>query len=234
MALPLSTPLVLSLLLLLLLLLSPRSTAAVPTAACAVSGLAAREHATGVGAAVQLQWQHLAGSEVRRGATQVSFQLEVSGGGLHWRSGVVSSAVQRVDTADHGLQLPRGADIRWNVLAVLSTGHSVACSGTLETAPAASAFPGAAKWIGGRGGQLHANKGLVLPGEATITRARALVSGVGSYYLYINGQRVGNNVMDPPQSVYSRRVLYQTHDVASLLRPGRNTVDAILGNYKWG
>ena len=29
------------------------------------------------------------------------------------------------------------------------------------------------------------------------------VSGVGAFYLYLNGQQVGENIMDPPQSVYS-------------------------------
>ena len=49
-------------------------------------------------------------------------------------------------------------------------------------------------------------------------------------------RRVGRNVMDPPQSVYSRRVYFSTFDIAPLLRaPGqRNDVGAVLGNYKWG
>ena len=40
--------------------------------------------------------------------------------------------------------------------------------------------------------------------------------------------------MDPPQSVYSKRMLYQTFDIGALLKPGHNSVDALLGNYKWG
>ena len=40
--------------------------------------------------------------------------------------------------------------------------------------------------------------------------------------------------MDPPQSVYSKRVLYSTFDLGPLLKPGTNTVGALLGNYKLG
>lgn len=45
----------------------------------------------------------------------------------------------------------------------------------------------------------------------------------------------GINVMDPPQTVYSKTVLYTTFDITSLLNAGAvNDVGALLGNYKWG
>jgi len=101
--------------------------------------------------------------------------------------------------------------------------------------PSTADFPGTALWVGG-GGQVRAIAGSlnVSTGAGTVTRARAYVTGVGSYYLYINGQRVGNHIMDPPQSVYSKRILYTTFDVAPYLRTGANDVGALLGNYKWG
>lgn len=101
--------------------------------------------------------------------------------------------------------------------------------------PSTADFPGTALWVGG-GGQVRAIAGSlnVSAGAGTVTRARAYVTGVGSYYLYINGQRVGNHIMDPPQSVYSKRILYTTFDVAPYLRTGANDVGALLGNYKWG
>ena len=205
------------------------------------SGFRPGEHATGVGPAVQLAWRL---THPTRGVRQQAFELEIDGpAGLRWRSGRVPSALQRADTAELAaeLRLPAGAVFRWRARAHLSTvgrsGEQVVavleCESTFETAPPASAFPGSAKWIGG-GGQLHATKGLVLPANASVASARAFVSGVGAFYLYVNGAQVGDHVMDPPQSVYSRRVLFQTFDVAQLLRPGRNEVDALLGNYKWG
>ena len=206
-----------------------------------VSGHAAGEHAVGVGPSVQLAWQlrHPA-----RGVRQRAVELELEGlaphgGGLRWRSGAVEGARQHADTAALApeLRLPSGAVIRFRVRATVSVGDtgattSVVCEGTFETAPATPAFPGPAKWIGG-GGQLHAKQGLALP-PGTVAHARAYASGVGAFYLYLNGEQVGENIMDPPQSVYSKRMLYQTFDIGALLKPGRNSVDALLGNYKWG
>lgn len=58
-----------------------------------------------------------------------------------------------------------------------------------ETAPPTATFPGSAGWIGG-GGQLRLKNGLSVP-AGTIAKARAYVTGVGAFYFYINGQRVG-------------------------------------------
>ena len=64
---------------------------------------------------------------------------------------------------------------------------------------------------------------------------RAFCSGVGAFYLFANGVRVGENVMDPPQTVYSENVLYSSFDVAPMLAPGKsNSFGALLGTYKWG
>ena len=81
---------------------------------------------------------------------------------------------------------------------------------------------------------MRAKSGLKLP-AGTIARARAYVTGMGAFYLFVNGQRVGINVMDPPQTVYSKTILYNTFDVGELLTAGEvNHVGALLGNYKWG
>eukprot|EP01051_Picozoa_sp_SAG22_P000173 SAG22_NODE_3_length_48349_cov_158.681180_34_plen_907_part_00 len=136
--------------------------------------------------------------------------------------------------------LPPGTLFRFRVRATFTVGGlppsaaSPVCEGTFETTPSVSAFPGPARWIGG-GGQLHHRTGLVLPAEKQIRSARAWVSGVGAFYLYLDGKQVGVNLMDPPQSVYSKRVLYETFDLRPLLRPGSSvSVDALLGNYKFG
>ncbi|HTE20539.1 MAG TPA: family 78 glycoside hydrolase catalytic domain, partial [Armatimonadota bacterium] len=64
----------------------------------------------------------------------------------------------------------------------------------------------------------------------SVARARAYVSGLGYYELRINGARVGDQVLDPGWTTYSRRVLYSTYDVTSLLRRGRNALGMMLGN----
>lgn len=60
--------------------------------------------------------------------------------------------------------------------------------------------------------------------------ARAYVSAVGYYDMYINGSRVGDHHMDPAFTDYTRRSLYVTHDVTDLLRPGLNEIKVTLGN----
>ncbi len=63
-----------------------------------------------------------------------------------------------------------------------------------------------------------------------VTRARLHISGLGWYELYLNGQRVGDHVLDPATSDYTQRVLYVTYDVTEQLQSGANVVGVMLGN----
>jgi alpha-L-rhamnosidase len=64
--------------------------------------------------------------------------------------------------------------------------------------------------------------------EGRVSRARAYVSGLGYYVLYINGQRVGDHVLDPGTSDYSKRVLYATYDITGFLE-GQNALGVMVG-----
>lgn len=61
-------------------------------------------------------------------------------------------------------------------------------------------------------------------------RAECRISGLGCFVLYINGQRVGDEVLSPAFTDYDKRVLYCTYDVTSLLRKGRNVVAVCVGD----
>jgi alpha-L-rhamnosidase len=74
----------------------------------------------------------------------------------------------------------------------------------------------------------HLRKGFELTKE--VASARAYVSGLGYYELYLNGLKVGDHVLDPAFTRYDRRVLYATYDVTTAVRHGKNAVGAILGN----
>ncbi len=63
-----------------------------------------------------------------------------------------------------------------------------------------------------------------------IQKARAYVSGLGYYELSLNGQRIGDQVLDPGWTSYSKRVLYSTYDVTGALKQGENAVGMMLGN----
>lgn len=56
------------------------------------------------------------------------------------------------------------------------------------------------------------------------------ICGLGYYELYINGRKIGEQVLDPVVTVYDRRVLYVAHNVSEYLLPGRNVIGVILGN----
>lgn len=66
--------------------------------------------------------------------------------------------------------------------------------------------------------------------DRKIKKAYAYVSGLGYYELYINGQRIGKNYLDPGYTQFDKRVLYVTHDVTEAVRKGKNVVAAVLGN----
>jgi alpha-L-rhamnosidase len=56
------------------------------------------------------------------------------------------------------------------------------------------------------------------------------ISALGLYRAFINGRRVGHDLMTPGWTSYWDRLSYQTYDVADLLRDGDNTIDIWLGD----
>ena len=63
-----------------------------------------------------------------------------------------------------------------------------------------------------------------LPGK--VKRATVSVTGLGLYELYLNGQKVGDHLLAPEWTQYTKRIQYQTYDVTSLLNEGENAVGA--------
>src|SRR6478735_5755072 len=48
------------------------------------------------------------------------------------------------------------------------------------------------------------------------------ISALGLYRAFINGKRVGNDLLTPGWTVYDKRLSYQTYPVSHLLEAGRN------------
>jgi len=63
-----------------------------------------------------------------------------------------------------------------------------------------------------------------------VKKATAYFSGLGLSELYVNGQKVGNDVLSPGLTDYSKRAFYVTRDVTQLLQSGHNAVGVVLGN----
>jgi len=66
--------------------------------------------------------------------------------------------------------------------------------------------------------------------EKKLRRARLYVSGLGYCEMRLNGQRVGDQELDPGWTTYSKRVLYSTYDVTAQLKRGCNALGVMLGN----
>jgi len=63
-----------------------------------------------------------------------------------------------------------------------------------------------------------------------VKSATASIIGLGLYQLYLNGKKVGEEVLTPSPTDYNKNVKYNTYDVTTYLQEGKNAVGAILGN----
>ena len=97
-------------------------------------------------------------------------------------------------------------------------------------------FTKQAKWIGAGEGDfemtgyfpaLQLRKSFFID---KLTNAQCLICGLGLYTLYINGKRVGDDVLSPAFTAYDKRALFVRYDVSSYLHVGENVVAVKLGN----
>ena len=63
-----------------------------------------------------------------------------------------------------------------------------------------------------------------------IHRAVMYICGLGQFELQINGQKVGDSVLDPGWTNYHRTCLYVSYDVTNQLKSGENKIAVMLGN----
>ncbi len=66
--------------------------------------------------------------------------------------------------------------------------------------------------------------------QKEIKKATAFVYGLGWYEMHLNGSKVGDQVLTPANTVYTRRHLYDTYDVTRFLKKGGNTAGLWLAN----
>lgn len=98
-----------------------------------------------------------------------------------------------------------------------------------------------AQWIGFLGGKNPSDPGVGEMGPCPylrrsfslskpVKRARFYATALGLYELRLNGKKVGDHIFPPGWTDYRKRVMYQTYDVTSLLKPGENAIGVILGD----
>jgi alpha-L-rhamnosidase len=63
-----------------------------------------------------------------------------------------------------------------------------------------------------------------------IQSATASIVGLGLYELFINGKKVGDDVLAPSPTDYHKNIKANTYDVTSYIQNGKNAVGVVLGN----
>ncbi|WP_218013777.1 alpha-L-rhamnosidase [Rubellimicrobium rubrum] len=69
--------------------------------------------------------------------------------------------------------------------------------------------------------------------DAVPEDARLFVSAQGVYRAFLNGQRVGEDLLTPGWTCYDDRIAFQSYPVAHLLREGTNRLEIWLGDGWW-
>jgi alpha-L-rhamnosidase len=200
--------------------------------------------------APRLSWKLQAAPPAGRGLKQTAFQIQVAGteqtllGGKAdlWDSGKVNSGQSNL-VAYMGKPLESRQWCWWKVRIWDQDGEVSAWSEpALWSMGLLQASDWDAKWIGLNGGDE------TLPSDPSrsrlparmlrrefeapkqIRRATVYVTGLGFFDLYLNGARVGDHIMDPALTEYSKLILYVTFDVTRQLKVGKNSLGVLLGN----
>ena len=66
-----------------------------------------------------------------------------------------------------------------------------------------------------------------------ISSATAFISGLGLFEFYINGEKIGDQVLAPGLTEYDKRTFYMSFDVTENLQSNKNAIGIILGNGRY-
>ncbi len=207
----------------------------------------------------RLSWELEPGSPARRGARQTAYRIVVRadrigaggkrmdgaggkrpGGRTVWDSGRVSSS-KTAQIVYRGKPLTPCATYSWQVRAWNEKGAASEWSpearwtmGPADTG--ARALPRFC-WVGPRPAPTwseeepqpspYLRKKFTL--SAPVRRAVLFASALGVYEARINGSRVGDALLSPEWTDYTRKVQYQGWDVTDMVREGENVLGAVLG-----
>lgn len=121
-----------------------------------------------------------------------------------------------------------GNELPWSEPAYFSTGLLNATDWKGKWIGLDRAFPWDSVTKFARLSARYFRKTTTLPKQ--VKKATVYVAGLGLYELYINGQRVGDQVLAPSPTEYDKEIKYNTYDVTSLVKKGDNAIGTVLGN----
>ncbi|MEP7142383.1 MAG: family 78 glycoside hydrolase catalytic domain [Ferruginibacter sp.] len=73
----------------------------------------------------------------------------------------------------------------------------------------------------------------VFSARKKIVTARLYISGLGYYEAFLNGQKIGDHVLDPGFTTYKKEALYAVYDITGMLEKGDNVAGIMLGSGWW-
>lgn len=224
----------------------PSSAVAKPVRAAAPVALQCDFRAEPMGvdsAAPRLSWQLAALDPDARGLIQVAYRILVASSPEQlahdkadlWDSGRVISE-QSTLVAYAGRALRSGEACHWKVRVWTGDDLSPPWSEPSRwTMGLLSSDDWQARWIGfPADAAVSEPASLLLRREFSVrprlTRALVHVTGLGHYELFLNGARVGEDLLAPGWTDYRKTILYDTFDVTARLRAGANATGIVLGN----
>lgn len=162
-----------------------------------------------------------------------------------WDSGTVLSD-NSLFILYEGKPLKTGATCFWKVQVTTNKGRSAWSKSASWTMGLLEPGDWTAQWIGldkTFPGDALANKSRLSARylrktfqtkPSTITEARLYIVGLGLYEAYINGTKVGDQVLAPTLTDYTKSVKYNTFDVTDLLRnQSQHALSVVLGNGRY-
>jgi len=184
----------------------------------------------------------------QRNVAQTAYQLIVSSSeqklkasdGDLWRSEIINDS-RSLLISYGGKPLRSATKYFWKVKVITNKGEASCNENAFFSTGLLNAGDWKAKWIGydkasawdsitqwSRLSARYLRK--EFKSTSAVKRATVYISGLGMYELYINGKKIGDQVLAPNPTDYRKSFFYNTHDVTAEITNGSNVVGTVLGN----
>lgn len=193
----------------------------------------------------RLSWEI---SAKQRGLEQVAYQVLVASTpdklnqdqGDLWNSGKIASD-QSIHVSYAGTPLTSRRQVYWKVKSWTNKGESAWSAPASWSMGLLQKTDWTAKWIGldrsfpwdsitkmARLSARYFREGFEV--QKQVSKATVYINGLGLYELHINGKKIGDQVLAPVPTDYSKTIRYNTFDVTGNIKKGANAIATVLGN----